>query len=347
MTTVTEDSFNSGRYKGAVLLASLGPDLAARVLSHLDDRQVEVLIREMTQLGRVRAEERDLVLEEFGWRLEENAGASEGGVEVARRMLEQAVGPERASQMLREVAPEEAAPPSLSTILETTSPQSLAALLADEHPQVIALFVSQLSVKQAAAFLASLPNDVQAPVAARLAEMEAPAPIALQHLERCLGEKLQGVQAAASGQQGAGPRRVADILGMMRRSMESLVLASLEQQAPALAQKVQQYRFTFENLLELESRSLQRVLRDVEADSLRLAMKGLTEDQQQVIFSNMSERAAERLKEELENSGPTPLREVEAAQQAMVAMARALQEGGEIQSRMGGGDDENEEELVD
>src|SRR5688572_20771840 len=106
MTAINEEPFGTGRYKGAVLLASLGPELAARVLSHLDDRQVEVLIREMTQLRRVRAEERDLVLEELGWRVEENADAAEGGIKVARLMLEQAVGPERASRMLMELAPE-------------------------------------------------------------------------------------------------------------------------------------------------------------------------------------------------------------------------------------------------
>jgi flagellar motor switch protein FliG len=199
-------------------LASLGPELAARVLSHLDDRQVELLIREMTQLRRVPVTERDLVLEEFGWRLDENAGATEGGVEVARQMLEHAVGSERAAQMLMEIAPEATVPPSLATILESTSPQSLAALVEDEHPQIIALLVSQLPLQQAAAFLASVPADLQAPVAARLAEMEPPAPIALQYLERCLVEKLRGTQDNGTGLPGAGPRRVADILSMMRRS---------------------------------------------------------------------------------------------------------------------------------
>src|SRR5205085_1307569 len=159
-----------------------------------------------------------------------------------------------------------------------------------------------------AELLASLPADIQGPVAARLTELETPAPIALEHLERCLVAKLQGDPSSVEVQSDAGPRRVADILGRMRRSMENLVLASLEQQSPVLAQKVNRFRFTIENLLELEGRSLQRVLRDVEVDTLRLAMKGLDEEQQQTIFSNMSERASARLREDLENSGPTQLR---------------------------------------
>lgn len=340
------DRSKEGVFKSAILLTSLGTDLAARVLSHMDDEHVELLIGAMTQLGPLAAEEREQVLAEFEHRLASRGEGALGGAEHARRILEQAKGPEKASQILNNLSPDGAAGPTLATILETTSPRSLAALVADEHPQLIALLIGQLPVERAAAMLSALPSELQGPVAARLAEMEAPAPVALEHLERCLREKLRGEQDTGPEEAGAGPRRVAEILGQMRRSVENLVLASLEKQSPAIAQKVNQYRFTFENLLELEARSLQRVLRDIEADSLRLAMKGLTEEQQQVIYTNMSERAAARLKEDLENSGPTPLRDVEAAQQAMVANARALQESGEITLRSPEGSPEGEEEVL-
>ena len=188
--------------------------------------------------------------------------------------------------------------------------------------------------------LAALPADAQGPVAARLAEIEAPAPIALEHLERYLSDKLRSSQDVKPEASDTAPRRVADILTRKRvpgtrRSVENLVLGSLEQQSPPLAQKVNQVRFTFEILLELEGRTLQRVLRDVESDTLQTAMKGLDEVQQQVIYSNMSERAAARLREDLEISGPTQLREVEAAHQKMLGIARSLQESGEIQLRIG------------
>jgi flagellar motor switch protein FliG len=339
-------SSSGGVYKSAVLLASLGTDLAARVLSHLDDRQVEALIRKMAQLGRIRAEERDQVLTELNDSLDEDSGEPAVGVEYARRMLEQAMGPEKASRIIGEIVPQDVAPPTLATILETTAPKSLAALVEDEHPQLIALLIGQLSVEMAAACLSALPAEVRAPVAARLVEMEAPAPIALHHLERCLRDKLQGAPSLAAEQPGAGPRRVADILGQMRRSVESHVLASLEQQSPLLAQKVHQYRFSFEDVLALEARSLQRVLRDVESDTLRIAMKGLDEEQQQTIYSNMSERAAARLREELENSGPAQAREVELAQQTIVGVARALRESGEIQSGVTNASEEEEEDAV-
>jgi flagellar motor switch protein FliG len=324
----------SGVYKSAVVLASLGADAAARVLSEMDDGYVEILVREMSRMAPVRAEERDEVLEEFTTRLAQGALEAVGGMEYARRVLEQALGPERASQLLGESEEHISSGPPLATILETTSPESLAALVADEHPQLISLLSSQLPVEQAAALLAALPPALQGQVAARLAEMEPPAPVALQHLERCLMEKLRGEQSTPTEQRAAGPRRVADILGKMRRSVETNVLAALEAESPELAEKVNQHRFGFEHLLQLPGRELQRVLRDVESDTLRLAMKGLDEEQQQSIFSNMSERAAARLREDLESTGPTRLRDVETAQQHMVSIARALMESGEVQVQL-------------
>lgn len=347
MATVEEPSSGGGLYKSAVLLISLGAEAAAQVLSQMDEPHVESLVAEMARLGRIDAQEREQVLSEFSARLEGEPEGAAGGPEYARRVLEQAVGPERARRILEGGAAEDSDGPSLASLIETTSPASLAALVADEHPQLVALLVGQLPVEQAAEMLAALPAELQGPVSARLVELETPAPLALEHLARHLSEKLRGEVSVEPAVPDAGPRRVADILGRMRRSVESLVLASLEQQSPTLAQRVSQYRFTFENLLELEPRSLQRVLRDVESDTLRLAMKGLDEVQQQVIYSNMSERAAARLKEDMENSGPTPLRDVEGAQQAMVGIARSLQESGEIQLSIGApAEGEGEEEAV-
>src|SRR5262249_46165047 len=157
--------------------------------------------------------------------VEEYGDDPAGGMEFARDVLEQALGTEKAHRLLSDLTSTGAEQPSLTTILETTSPQSLAALVADEHPQLVALLVRQLSLEQAAAFLAALPAEMQGPVAVRLAEMQAPAPMAVQHLERCLLEKLRGETGAPPEDRTAGPRRVAEILGRMRRSVETLVLA--------------------------------------------------------------------------------------------------------------------------
>lgn len=335
MTTWSSQPTPEGLHRSAVLLASLGTEVAARVLSHMDEPHVEALIAAMSHLGHVPVTEREAVADEFGRRLEEDPDGFVAGPEYARHLLEQAVGPERAGQMLGGQRSLEPAPPSLEEILANTSPRSLAALVADEHPQLIALLTSQLPVDRAAELLAGLPADLQGPVTARLAEMETPAPLALEHLERCLAEKLQGEPVLEETEPDAAPRRVADILGRMRRSLENLVLASLEQQSPALARRVNRFRFTFENLLQLEPRTLQRVLRDVEADTLRLAMQGMDPEQHEIILGNMSERAGARLKEELESAPPAQLGDVEAAQQTMVAVARSLQERGEVQFVIG------------
>jgi flagellar motor switch protein FliG len=346
-TAIRADPLHHDRlYKSAVLLLTLGTEVAARVLSQMDDQHVEGLIAEMARLGRVRAEEQQQIVEEFNDRLEQEATSVMGGPEYAERLLAEAVGPERAERILHGDSAVKGSESSLQTILESTSPASIAALVADEHPQLIALLAGQMRVEGAAELLAALPAAIQGAVAARLAEMETPAPLALEHLERCLRAKLQADQSVGAPLGDAGPRRVADILSRMRRSVENLVLASLEQQSPVLAQRVNRYRFTIENLLELEPRSLQRVIRDVESDTLRLAMKGLVEEQQQIVYNNMSERAATRLREELESGGPTQLRDVETAQQTILAIARTLQESGEIQIRIGDEESAEEEFIV-
>jgi flagellar motor switch protein FliG len=333
----------NGVFKSAVLLTALGADVAARILSHMDEGYVEILVHEMTRLRTIPPEERNAVLEEFQQRIANtDALPSLGGVEYARQVLQQALGPEKAGEILETLEPSGPSTLPLATILESTSPESLAALMADEHPQLIALLASQLRVDQAAALLAALPEEVQGPVAGRLAEIEPPTPTAMQHLERCLMEKLRGDQSGPAADPRSGPRRVADILGQMRRSVENVVMGALQRSDPAIAEKVEQYRFSFDHLLQLEGRTLQRVLRDVEADTLRLAMKGMPQEQQDIIFQNMSERAAARLREDLEATGPTRVKDVEAAQQQMVVVARKLQETGEIQIQIGAGEDESE-----
>lgn len=335
---------NTGVHKSAVLLAALGTERAARVLSHLDDPRIEVLVREMGRLGHVPAQMRDLVAEEFRRRMSQDAGLLVEGPTYARGLLEQAFGPERANRLMGGQESQEEVPPTLDEMLESTAPEKLAKLLHDEHPQLLALMLGQMTVQDAAKVLAALPAELHAPVAARMARMESPAPMALQHLEGLLREKLRADSPDASDDRAAGPRRVAEILGRMRRSTEDAVLSSLQDQAPTVAEEVNRFRVTFEDLLALDGRSLQRVLREVDADTLRLAMKGLDADRQQVIFSNMSERAAVRLREELENSGPTRLRDVETAQQTIVGIARGLQEKGELQIGSGSGAGSEEEE---
>lgn len=332
----------AGAHKSAVLLASLGTEAAARVLSFMDDRQVEALVREMTLLGHVPAQKRDLVVQEFQKRVGQDLGVNVGGIDYACDLLKQALGSERAGRIIEELVPNPDKPPTLEEMLQSTPPEALAKLMGDEHPQLLAVLASQLPVEKAASFLGSMPPEMQTSVAGRLAQMESPAPVAIEHLERSLADRLRSQNGGELGGPALdGPRKVADIMGRMRRAAEESLMASLEAQSPELARRVSRFRFTFDDLLKLDGKALQRVLREVENDTLKMAMKGLDEERQQTLFSNMSERAAARLREELENTGPTRLRDVETAQQGIVGIARGLADRGELQLRS---DEEEEEE---
>lgn len=332
MINGTPDSLSVSAYKGAVLLAGLGPEAAARVLSHLPEEQVEAIVQEFARLKRVPTEEVDLMAKDFGRRFEESAEGIAAGPAFARQTLEKALGPEKAGRILGKLELETEAP-SLAAIVEKTSPEALAMLVASEHPQMIALLIDQLPDEKAAALLAALPVELQGQVAVRLARTETPSPIAIHHLERILMDKLTGSGGGASETASAGPKRVAEILGCMRKSVETVVLTSLQEQSPEIAEQVNHFRFGIEHFLELEDKAIQRILREVEQETLVLAMKGLDSAAQQVIYKNMSERAGERLMEDLEALGPARLKDVETAQQSIVSAAKSLEDAGEISLR--------------
>ena len=340
----TRFSANDPAYKGAILLRSLGTELAASVLSCLKESEVELLIQAMSHLGHIPGKERDRVLVESEEDLRHFANGLSTGPEYTRQLLEQAVGPEKAATFLnkgRDSEPQ--APLTLERIIKETLPETLASLVSEEHPQLIAVLVSQLPLDKAATMLTALPAEVQTTVTTRLVQLETPSPRALRHLEQSLAAKLK-MGIMANDESPAGPRHVADILSRMRRSVENIFLTGLEESAPDLAREVHRYRFTFENLMEQEGRVLQRILRDLDTNTLPLIIKGMPEDQVELIYSNMSERAAERIREEVENLTAVRLRDVEAAQQKMVNMAKALADKGEVTLKML--HQETEEEAV-
>ncbi len=346
LTSVIHFSANHPAYKGAVLLRSLGTELAASVLSCLEESEMEMLIQAMSQLGHIAAKERDRVLEESEDNLRHYTNGLHVAPEYTRQLLEQTIGAEKAATFLKRGRAIEAAPTlTLERIIKETLPETLASLVSEEHPQMIAVLVSQLPLDKAATMLTALPIEVQTGVTARLVQLETPSPRAIHHLEQALATKLQtGVMD--NKESPAGPRHVADILSRMRRSVEDGFLTSLEEEAPDLAREVLRYRFTFENLLDQDSRVLQRILRDLDTNTLPLVIKGLPEDQTELISGNMSERAAERIREEVSNLGAVRLRDVEAAQQKMLALAKSLADKGEIALVVANQEAEEEEALV-
>lgn len=328
-------------YRGAIFLTALGTELAARVLSCLNEAEVEVLIQAMSKLGHVSAEEKESVLKYSEEDLSRFANGLTAGPEYSRRLLEQAVGPEKAANILGRSVVQEKKAITLESILSDTPPEDLAVLVAEEHPQMIAVLVSQLPLDKAAGVLTALPETIQGNVTARLVQMETPSPRALRHLERALVDRVT-TGSLSSEQTPGGPRRVADILGRMRRSVENLFFSSLEGESADLARQVNQYRFTFENLMEESDKTLQRVMRDLDTSTLPLIIKGLTDEQVARVYRNMSERAAERIREEVDNLGPVRLRDVESAQQTMVSVAKSLADRGEIMLSMSNADSEAE-----
>lgn len=336
---------NDPVYRGAVLLTALGTELAARVLNCLGEDEMERLIQRMSRLGHVSGTERDRVVTQTEGMLRQYLNGISAGPEYSRKLLEQAIGPERAASLLAGEKTGVEKPLTLESILRDTPPETLAGLVAEEHPQMISVLASQLSIEKAAPFLLALPAEIQIVVAERLAQLETPNPRALRMLEDNLIER---VRLSSSGENGAGgPRAVADILGQMRRASENLIISSLEERDPELVRRINKYRFTFDNLLEQDDRTLQRILRDLDSATLPMVLKGLNEEQQAQIYRNMSERAAERVREEVENLGPVRLRDVESAQQDMVNVAKALGERGEVNLvQASSGAAEEEEALV-
>ena len=320
---------NDPAYRGAIFLTALGTELAARVLSCLAEAEMEILIQAMSRLGHISAEEKEQVLEDGEEDLQRFTNGLTAGPEYSRRLLEQAVGPEKAANILGRSLAQEQKVLTLENILSDTPPDELATLMAEEHPQMIAVLVSQLPLDKAATVLTALPEAIQSTVTIRLVQMETPSPRALHHLERALVEKVT-MGSLSNEESPGGPRRVADILGRMRRSVESLFFSSLEEESPDLARQVNRFRFTFENLMDESDRTLQRVMRDLDTSTLPLIIKGLTDEQVEQVYRNMSERAAERIREEVDNLGPVRLRDVEAAQQTMVNVAKSLADRGEI-----------------
>ncbi|WP_309723434.1 FliG C-terminal domain-containing protein [Armatimonas sp.] len=319
---------NDPLYKGAILLRSVGAELAASILSCLSEAEMELMIQTMSHLGHVAGKERDRILEESEEDLRHYVNGLHTTPEYTRQILE-TIGSERANTILTNEREAEAPPLTLERIVKETLPETLASLVSEEHPQMIAVLVSQLPLDKAATMLTALPSELQTSVTARLVQLETPSPRALRHLEQALAVKLQmGIMDTKESP--AGPRHVADILSRMRRSVETLFLTSLEENAPDLAREVQRYRFTFENLMEQEGRVLQRILRDLDTNTLPLVIKGLPEDQIELIYGNMSERAAERIREEVESLGTARLRDIEAAQQKMVNLAKSLADKGEV-----------------
>lgn len=326
----------SGRQKAAVLLISLGPDVAAKIYQQLSREEVDELTLEIANLRKVDLDQREQVVHEFAELAMAKDYITTGGIDYAREVLEKALGTGQAEEVLTRLTSALQVRPF--HFARKVDPHQLLSFLQDEHPQTMALVLSYLEPPQAGLVISSLPHETQADVARRIALMNGTSPDVISEVETVLEAKLSTTMSLDSTQTG-GVDSVVKILNGVDRATEKSIIETLEQSDPELAEQIKQRMFTFEDIVLLDGRSIQRVIRDVESNDMQLALKVAGDEVKDIIFKNMSARMAETIKEEMEFMGPVRLRDVEDAQQRIVGVIRRLEEAGEIIIARGGGDE--------
>lgn len=326
----------SNRQKAAVLLIALGPDVTSKLYSHLNEEEVEQLTIEIARLGKVPHSDRNAVIAEFREMCMAQEFISEGGIEHAKRFLEGAYGPEKAGNIIGKVI--QALQVLPFDFAKKADPTQLLSYLQEEHPQTIALILSHLPPKQAAAVLSGLPHESRAEVARRIAIMDRTPPEVVREIERVLERKLSSVVSQSFTAVG-GVKSLVEVLNFVDRSTEKTILESLSENNPELADEVKKLMFVFEDITLLDDAAIQKVLREVDTKELALALKAVSDEVQNRIYKNMSERGAGMLKEEMEFMGPVRLKAVEEAQSKIVGIIRRLEENGEIIVARGGAEE--------
>ncbi len=316
-----------GRKKAAVLLVSLGPDRAAEVFKHLRDEEIETLSLEMAKLQRIDAFTQATVLEELAATVEAYDSLLAGGVDYAREVLERALGPERALEIIGRLSSVIEMRPF--EFLRRTPAEQLVTFLRNESPQTVALVIANLHTTLASQVLANLPTNDQAEIAIRIARMGETAPDVVKQVESVMKKKLDSVVQQEYSVAG-GIKSLAEILNHTDRSTERNVLDSLTEADEELAAEVRRLLFVFEDVVKLDDRSIQLVLREADQKDLALALRGVNDDVKERILSNMSERGAQMLVEEMAYQPPQRKRVVEEAQGRIVAIVRKLEEAGAL-----------------
>jgi flagellar motor switch protein FliG len=307
------------------------------VLSQLRENEVEELVAEIVRLQAVDSQTADAVIDEFHELVSARRFVSQGGMGYARELLENGLGVERAGEILGRL---EAAITELPfQFLRRADPRQLLSFVQDEHPQTIALVLAHLSSDQASGVLSGLSPELQADVAHRVAVMDRISPELVRRVEAILERRMSSILAPSESTAVGGIQPLIDIINRADRSTERLILESLESLDPELAEEVRSRMFMFEDIVNLDDRSVQTVLRQVETNDLATALKGVRDDVRDKVMRNLSERAAETLAEEIELLGPVRLRQVEEAQAKVVQVIRTLEESGQVVIRRGGDDE--------
>ncbi|MDR1894727.1 MAG: flagellar motor switch protein FliG [Spirochaetales bacterium] len=317
----------TGRQKAAIFLVTLGSEISAEIFKHLREDEIEALIFEIARLDNVESEERDKVLMEFKELMMAQDFITSGGIDYARELLEKSLGSQKAVDIINRLTSSLQVRPF--DFIRRTDPAHLLNFIQQEHPQTIALILAYLEPQKASVILGALPHEIQSDVAKRIATMDRTSPEVLREVERVLEKKLSTLSSEDYTAAG-GVENIVEILNLVDRSTEKGIIESLEEEDPELAEEIKKRMFVFEDIVLLDDRAIQKVLREVDQAELAKALRGVETEVQDKIFKNMSKRAAALLKEEMEYMGPVRLKDVEETQQKIVSIIRKLEDSGEI-----------------
>lgn len=326
----------TGKQKAANFLVFLGPEKSAQLFKLMNDEEIEMLTLEIANLRKVSTDRMDEVYREFFEMCLASQFIGQGGIEYAKEVLERAYGSDRTVEIIGRISASLQVRPFDFT--RRTEPTQLLNFIQGEHPQTIALILAYLEPDKASLILSALPPERQSEVARRIAIMDTTSPDIIKEVERVLERKLSSV-APQELRQAGGVKSVVEIINRVDRATEKTIMESLEVQDPELAEEIKKLMFVFEDIVMIDDRSIQRILREVESQDLALALKGASREVAEKIFGNMSSRASDMLSEDIEFMGPVRLRDVEESQQRIVNIIRRLEETGEIVVARGGGDE--------
>jgi flagellar motor switch protein FliG len=326
----------TGKQKAAILLISLGPDVSASVYKHLTEEEIERLTLEISGVRKVDSRDKEEILEEFHNIALAQDYISQGGIGYAKQVLEKALGTDQATAIINRLTSSLQVRPF--DFARKADPGQILNFIQNEHPQTIALILSYLDPTQAGQILSELPQEVQADIARRIALMDSTSPEIINEVEQILERKLSATVTQDYTQTG-GVEAVVDVLNGVDRSTERTILDALEIQDPELAEEIKKRMFVFEDIVTLDGRAIQRVVRESDNEDLKLSLKVASDEVKEIVFRNMSKRMVETFQEEMEFMGPVRLRDVEEAQSRIVSVIRKLEETGDIVIARGGGDD--------
>ena len=332
----SSDDKISGLQKASILLIALGPEKSATIFKHLKEDEIEELTLEIANTRSITPQIKEEVIDEFYEVCLAQQYIAEGGIRYPKELLDKALGADKAMEVIGKLTASLQVKPF--EFIRKAEASQLLNFIQDEHPQTIALILSHLPLSQAAIIVSSLPPDRQADVAKRIALMDRTSPDVVKEVEKVLESKLSSLVNQDYTIIG-GVDAVVDILNAVDRSTEKHIMETLEIEEPELADEIRKKMFVFEDILLLDDRAIQRVLRDVDNNDMALALKSANEQVQASIFNNMSKRLAVMIKEDMEFMGPVRMKDVEEAQQKIVNIIRKLEDSGEIVISRGGGDE--------